>query len=180
MRTLDELEDSLANDLAWRRTELHGLLAQARSARGPVQTSLCRAGVALLYAHWEGYSKHALSQYLRFVARRKLKLYELQDCFAAMALEAEMAKAKSLTRTDQATHRVRLLRESAESRMFLPSKDGVDTQSNLNSDVTCDILRSLGLDPKPFEIKSMLIDYSLLRARNKIAHGEWEAPRPTE
>lgn len=176
MRTLGDLEDSLAQDLAWRRSELHGLLSQARSAKGPVGASLCRAGVALLYAHWEGYAKHSLSQYLKYVARRKLKLHELQDCFAAMALEGEMAKSQGMSRAEQAIRRVNLMRDGGESRYLLPSRDGVDTQSNLNSELTCDILRSLGLDSAPFETKSNLIDYNLLRARNRIAHGEWEAP----
>ncbi len=34
MRTLNELEDSLSEDMAWRRTELQSLLSQVRTARG--------------------------------------------------------------------------------------------------------------------------------------------------
>ncbi len=34
-------------------------------------------------------------------------------------------------------------------------------------------MQSLGLDPSAFETKRMLMDYSLLAARNKIAHGEY-------
>ena len=94
MRTLAELEDDLAQELAWRRTELHSLLSEIRTARGPSLSCLCRAGVALLYAHWEGLTKHALSQYLRYVARRRLTLRELNDCFVAMALNAKLAKTR--------------------------------------------------------------------------------------
>ncbi|WP_328917913.1 MAE_28990/MAE_18760 family HEPN-like nuclease [Streptomyces sp. NBC_00223] len=62
-----------------------------------------------------------------------------------------------------------------DDRPFIPSKDGIDTQSNLNSDLLFDVLGSLGLNAAPFETKRMLIDHSLLAARNKIAHGEFLA-----
>jgi hypothetical protein len=173
VRTPGEIEDSLNQDLAWRRTELHSMLSQIRVARGPALTCLCRAGVALLYAHWEGYSKKALSDYLKFVARRKLKASELDDCFVAMALEAKIAKEQEMSRTRRSIFRITLLRDSLDSRPHIPSSDGVDTQSNLNSDLCFEIMQSLGLDPSAFETKRMLMDYSLLAARNKIAHGEY-------
>ncbi|SRR6266498_3730430 len=180
MRTLSELEDSLAADLAWRRAEMQHLLAQVRSSSSVGKTALCRAGVAMLYAHWEGYTRHALSAYLRFVARRKLKLSELQDCFAAMALEAEIAKTERLSSIARDVRRVAIMRSSHDQRLWLPSKSGVDTQANLNSDVTVDLLIYVGLDPTPLDTKAHFIDYSLLRARNRIAHGEWESPSPED
>ena len=155
------------------------MLAEMRSVSAVAKASMCRAGVAMLYAHWEGYFRHALSQYLRFVARRKLRLSELEDCFAAMALELELSRAQGLSVVGRSVMRVTLMRSSVESRLMIPSRDGVDTQSNLSSEVTHDLLVSVGLDPSPFAIKARLIDYSLLRARNRIAHGEWEAPDPT-
>ncbi|MFJ4240024.1 MAE_28990/MAE_18760 family HEPN-like nuclease [Streptomyces iakyrus] len=173
MRTPGEIEDALNQDLAWRRTELHSMLAQIRTARGPALSCLCRAGVALLYAHWEGYSKKALSDYLKYVARRKLKTSELIDCFVAMSLEAKIAKEQDMSKTRRSIFRVALLRDSVDIRPHIPCGDGVDTQSNLNSDLCFEIMQSLGLDPSAFETKRMLMDYSLLAARNKIAHGEY-------
>jgi hypothetical protein len=134
----------------------------------------------MLYAHWEGYARHALSQYLKFVARRRLKLSELHDCFAAMALEAELARTHDLSATGRAIKRVTMIRSAAESRYLLPSREGVNTHSNLNSEIAFELLASLGLDSSPFATKANLIDYSLLRARNRIAHGEWEAPSADE
>ena len=43
--------------------------------------SLRRAGVALLYAHWEGFTKEACQAYLEFVVKRKLKYGEMSDAF---------------------------------------------------------------------------------------------------
>jgi hypothetical protein len=173
MRTLDELEDDLSAEIAWRRTELHSLLAHVRSARGPSLSSLCRAGVALLYAHWEGYTKHALSQYLKYVARRRLTLGELQNCFVALALNAKLAKAQGLSQAQHSIELVSTIRDATHERLHIPSKDGVDTQSNLNSDLCLELFSSLGLDATPFMTKKGLIDYTLLAARNKIAHGEY-------
>jgi hypothetical protein len=173
MRTLSELEDDLSQDMAWRRTELQSLLAQVRAAKGSSLSCLCRAGVALLYAHWEGYTKHALSQYLRYVARRRLTLSELRDCFVAMALSSKIARIQGLSFASQATEIVTSLRSSPDERLHIPSRDGVDTQSNLNSDLCFALFASLGLDAQPFYTKSALIDYSLLSARNHIAHGEY-------
>lgn len=91
MRTIGELQDSLDSDLAWRRSELHSYLVNVRrsSADSVTQRSLCRAGVPLLYAHWEGYAKHSLSAYIHFVGRRRLTYRELHPGFVALGIEAE-------------------------------------------------------------------------------------------
>jgi hypothetical protein len=173
MRTLDELEDSLSQDMAWRRTELQSLLSQVRAAKGPSLSCLCRAGVALLYAHWEGFTKHALSQYLHYVARRRLKLVELENCFVAMALNAQMTKSQGMSQMDRVIQMVASVRDKADDRLRIPVANSVDTQSNLNSDLLFELCTSLGLDASPFATKRALIDYSLLRSRNSIAHGEY-------
>ena len=175
MRTLDELQDDLDSNLAWRRTELQSIRAQLRTAKGTFQTALCRAGVALLYAHWEGYTRHALSQYLRFVARRRLKYSEMQYNFTALALEAEIDKMHGASASMRRTARVYKIMEEHDKRPFIPSRDVVKTESNLNSGVCTDLFAMLGLDYSPFETKNMLIDYKLLRARNEIAHGQYAA-----
>lgn len=66
--------------------------------------------VALLYAHREGYAKRSLSNYLQYVARRKLKTSELQDCFVALAMEATIAKEQNLTASKKSIRRIALLR----------------------------------------------------------------------
>ncbi|WP_405785538.1 MULTISPECIES: MAE_28990/MAE_18760 family HEPN-like nuclease [unclassified Streptomyces] len=110
MRTSGELEDALDEDLAWRRVEMQSILGHIRAARGPSRNGLCRAGVALLYAHREGYAKRSLSNYLQYVARRKLKTSELQDCFVALAMEATIAKEQNLTASKKSIRRIALLR----------------------------------------------------------------------
>jgi hypothetical protein len=173
LSTPETLEGLLDEDRAWRRTELHSLLSQIREALGPAQRCLCRAGIALLYAHWEGYTKRALSQYLKYVARRRLLVSELSLCFIARALDNSMKKQTGTSNLIISVERVKWLIGNESNRPFIPSNDGVDTRNNLNFGVCTELFASLGLDIQPLETKKMLIDYRLLRQRNQIAHGEY-------
>ncbi|WP_176218274.1 MAE_28990/MAE_18760 family HEPN-like nuclease [Saccharomonospora piscinae] len=172
MSTPDSLEDQLNQDRAWRRTELQSLLAQIRSSTGPAERCLCRAGVALLYAHWEGYTKLALSRYLKYVARRKLLVQELNVCFVARALDESTKKIQGKSSLTISMEKVAWVLENQTARPFIPSNEEIDTRSNLSFDVCKDLFASLGLDMGVLETKKMLIDYSLLAKRNKVAHGE--------
>ncbi len=151
---------------------MQSLQSQVRAARGPARDALLRAGVALIYAHWEGYCKNALTLYLKFVARRKLKLRELRPGFAALAVDSAVRKQGNLTEVRRRMSTVTQLMDGLDDRLAIPSKE-VNTQSNLNSEVCEELLEMLGLDFTPFATKAHLIDYKLLRARNEIAHGRW-------
>ncbi len=131
-----------------------------------------RAGIALLYAHWEGYTKNALTRYLQFVSRRKLRLNELHEGLAGLAVENELRRRGNLSDARRRTAMVRLLASEGDTRASIPNRE-VNTQGNLNSDLCSELFDCLGLDYSPFETKKGLIDYSLLRVRNDIAHGRW-------
>src|ERR1700754_930096 len=77
MRTLEDLQDALDHELAWRRVEIQAVRSVGRRLQAVAQDAVCRAGVAMLYAHWEGYVRAALAAYLSYVARRRLKYREL-------------------------------------------------------------------------------------------------------
>jgi hypothetical protein len=49
----------------------------------------------------------------------------------------------------------------------------VETKSNLSSEVLKEIVYTLGLDYKEYEIKAKLIDDTLLKNRNEVAHGKF-------
>lgn len=173
MRTLDELETSLAESLAWRRHELHAILAEVRSLSGAAKTGVMRAGIALIYAHWEGFVKEAATSYLKFVARRRAKFIELKPCFIALAVEWEVKRSNNLSATQRRNKMAeRYCSFEEDERASIPARD-VDTYSNLNSEVLADIFEMLGLDPSGLSTKYHLIDYSLLKTRNEIAHGRW-------
>ncbi|MFJ4710638.1 MAE_28990/MAE_18760 family HEPN-like nuclease [Streptomyces sp. NPDC088785] len=175
MRTLSELQDALDEDLAWRRSELHSYLSSIRRAKteSPAQRALCRAGVPLLYAHWEGYAKHCLSIYLQYIGRRRLTYGELHPALVALGHESALDSQEGLSATRRITRRAHALLSGDATRAQIPWRRGVDTQSNLNSARCFDLFESLGLDASPIQTKTRLIDYELLRVRNEIAHGQY-------
>ncbi len=59
------------------------------------------------------------------------------------------------------------------TRANIPTKGVIATKGNLSSAVFADIYASLGLDASQYSTKFNLIDESLLRRRNSIAHGEY-------
>jgi len=72
---------------------------------------------------------------------------------------------------EQVIKMVSLVRDGPDERLHIPSRDGIDTQSNLNSDLCLELMASLGLDGQPFETKKALIDRNLLAARK--FHHAW-------
>ena len=58
-------------------------------------------------------------------------------------------------------------------RRFVNINDNlINTKSNLNFEVLCDICRVCGVDPEIFSEYENFIDVILLKRRNSIAHGE--------
>jgi len=58
-------------------------------------------------------------------------------------------------------------------RADLSLSRAVDTRSNLSTEVFENIALSIGINPGPYEARYNLIDKSLLKRRNEIAHGEY-------
>jgi MAE_28990/MAE_18760-like HEPN len=74
INTIDDLQDRLDSAISWRRVELSALKsaveqAENRSPGSPLSRALARSGVAMLYAHWEGFVKEACQAYVDYVAK---------------------------------------------------------------------------------------------------------------
>lgn len=174
MRTKADLQQKVDDDLLWRRRELFNLRTAIEDSEKNKQrqTALLRAGVAVLYAHWEGFVKRAGSLYLEFVSNQGKRATDLTPNFVAIKFKArivEAAKSKKISTTHDV---VDFFCNHLQDRLKIPHKGVVDTQSNLSSVVLRDIIWTLGLDISPYETKSKLIDESLVDRRNHIAHGE--------
>ena len=142
-------------DLTWRRTKLQALRSQVRGASLVAQTGLCRAGVALLYAHWEGYTRFALSAYGRFVAIRRLRYAEMHPAFVALgarhAVRASTGSASNVHR-----RRTEWVLTSAQTRSRFAGKEEINTQSNLSSSEVCsELLAGLGLSAESFQTRAV-------------------------
>jgi hypothetical protein len=173
VRNVSDLNNALSDELIWRKRELTTLKFSIESAvsRDHNRALLLRSGVALLYAHWEGFVKAAGRIYLEFIRFQRLNYCDLAPNFIALSLKGKLRSASQ--------RRIRLYIEVADffrtglgERVAIPD-DAISTRSNLSSEVLREITDSLGIDYSPYETKSHLIDDRLVAARNTIAHGEY-------
>lgn len=174
MRTKDELLQKIDDDLIWRRRELSSFRAAIQDT-GPLpgrRSSLLRAGVALLYAHWEGFVKRCGAYYLEFVANQGKKASELQVNFIAVKFKSRLTEANKSNKPSASAELVEFFCTRLDDRLRIPHRGIIDTKSNLSSSVLREIVWILGLDMSPYETKCHLIDSSLLDRRNHIAHGD--------
>jgi MAE_28990/MAE_18760-like HEPN len=175
IRTLEQLSDRLAEDLVWRKKELSALksLIETSSISSSKEKMLLRSGITILYAHWEGFIKSAGSNYLEYVALKRLKYSELSGNFVALTFRSRLKQVDETNKATVYTDAVAFIREQMDERSSVPYKDGVQTGSNLSSSILREITCILGLDYSLYETKQVLIDEKLLARRNTIAHGNF-------
>ncbi len=175
LRSLSELEQAVDRETAWRKRELTTILFEAREARSSKAPTTLRAGVALLYAHWEGWIKNIATFYIEYVAQQRLTYDELSTPLFAVALKRKMTELGEATTVGPHIDFAVFLRSELSSAARLSAQGAVITEANLSSSLLRDIVRRLGLDYRPYELQANLIDQRLLYRRNNIAHGEYLA-----
>lgn len=172
IRSTSELVDFLDEELSWRKKELTTMRFLTGSSRPHERTALLRAGVCILYAHWEGFVKSAATGYVNYVALKGLKYRELSPSMVALGLREKLRAAEATNRltvhTDIAVFLMSDMRENAALRW----DDAVNARDNLNSVVLQEIAHLLDLDFAPYETKRALLDERLLANRNRISHGQ--------
>jgi hypothetical protein len=175
IRTLEQLNNSLTDDLAWRKKELSDLksLIETATVSSSKEKMLLRSGITLLYAHWEGFVKSAASKYLEYVAMQRLQYNELSSNFVSLALKTKLNQATETNKATVFIEAIDFVRAQLDERSNLPYKDIVQTASNLSSSIFREIVCMLGLDYSFYETKQILIDERLLAQRNTIAHGNY-------
>lgn len=140
----------------------------------PYGRMILRAGVALLYAHWEGFVGQSCQHYLDYVAKRRLKYSELSKPFVMTSLRP-MSQRASTSSTDLIAL-AELVTSGGSGRARIPRTGVVETGSNLRYDRLVAMFESLGLDYTAFEVRQHLIDQRLCDARNEITHGKERYP----
>lgn len=175
IRTLEQLSDSLARDLVWRKKELADLKSLIETSRvaSSKEKALLRSGITILYAHWEGFVKAAASNYLEHIAMKRLRYDELSSNFVALALKAKLSQVNESNKATIFTEAIDFIRLELKERSIIPYKDIIRTSSNLSSSLLREITCVLGIDYSLYETKQVLIDEKLLARRNTIAHGEY-------
>lgn len=176
-KTLNQFLDNLDSEYAWRIKELSVIKSKIPRDTGSttiivLQNAMLRAGVTLLYAHWEGFIKAAADNYLNFVSLRRLKHSELQPCFIALCIRSKFQRLES-KKFELQKQTVEFFLNEMDYRASIPYKGVIDTKSNLKFDVFRDICVIMGIDWNRYSLKQHLIDNQLLYYRNTIAHGKY-------
>ncbi len=175
IRTLENLSDKLAQDLAWRKRELaeiKSLVEAKKNVSDQRHKVLVRSAVCILYSHWEGFVKLAANAYVEYVRLKRLTYQDISTNFLALAMKEKLKEAKETNKPSLYIPVCQFLISELNQRCILP-KDPISTASNLNSEILKDIADILGIDFSPYLTKSKLIDEKLLKTRNEIAHGEY-------
>lgn len=173
IRTVSQAQDVLDDEFAWRLKEIANVKSAVRVAAPIQQRTLIRAGVPLLYAHWEGFVKASSEIYLNYVANQRHKYRELKSCFIVWGLKRRLNEFAESSNSRRNSHIVEFMLNEMDSRANIPHKTAIDTASNLSSTVFANIASSIGIDTNSYETKYHFIDESVLRRRNNIAHGEY-------
>jgi hypothetical protein len=180
VRSLDELTIMLDDEFSWRQKELTTILLQLRGASEKALPMLVRAGVALLYAHWEGFFRAAAQIYLAYVVYKKIAYEDLSNSFFSLALRSQFRRLSANAEVMNHIAFTQFLRNDLNSKAVIPLQSAVETGSNLTSARLKTIICYLGLDYTKYELKENMIDEQLLFWRNNIAHGQFMFPNLSE
>ena len=169
IRNLTELREFLDEDLAWRKRELTTLEYMLEHARLHERAFLLRAGVCLLYAHWEGFVRVAATGYASFVAAQGLRYRDLTPNFVALGLRSEIVNAARSGRlTDLTSVAEKMIH--ADERARIDWENSAPT-GNMDSARFAQVLCLVGLNTNNYTPKNRLLDRELLGKRNLVAHG---------
>lgn len=173
IRSKTELQDFLDADLSKRKKELTNYKFLVREARTHQKGALLRAGIPLVYAHWEGFVKYASLAYLDYVARKSPVLKTLKNNFMVLAIREKILSAANSKKTIAHEELLNYLFDNMDKNVTFDPSSVIDTESNLSSSVLKNIMHAVGLAfDDIWEKKIQQIDSKLLKHRNEIAHGE--------
>ena len=174
---IEDVEDELVEDLAWRKREMINLSFAVEAESTDLQKSvLVRAGISLLCAHWEGYIRHAANAYIMLISSQKIKVKELKDNFLTLKMKKKISQVSVSKKTSVQQTLVQEIIGIMETDFTIqyidkPGKRIINTDSNLNYELFQEILQVLDID-NIYETKRHYIDAMMLKNRNSIVHGE--------
>lgn len=172
IRTLSQLQDALDSEMGWRLKEIVAFRVASKTG-SPERKFFIRAGVALVYAHWEGFIKTSSEQYLNFVHHRGCTYRELKSCFAVFGLKSKLQMLTESRKSGSNVEAFDFILSEMGQPAYMQMSSAIDTGSNLTSKVFTNIATSLDIDVGRYSTKFNLIDESLVSRRNKVAHGEY-------
>lgn len=176
---IEEFQDFLEKDLAWRKMEISQLFMILNAAEN--KDVVGKSIILLLYAHWEGFIKKSSKYYLRYVSEKRINLNELTRNFEAIMLK-KFARdcidqdsknlAKEFAFMDaqyKRSNKPFCVRIDVDNEF---DDELIDTQHNLSSKVLRGIIQIVGIKyNNAMKTRETFLDVNLLKHRNAIGHG---------
>ncbi len=173
IKKIEKLQDLLDKDFAWRKKELIDFQLMIHSTKN---RTICRMGLALLCAHFEGFVKRAANYYIVFVSSQNMKISELKINFAAIYCRGNLNYCSGTNKISVYSDVLLNFLDCYENLYFKvhysQDKPIINTGGNPSSSVFKEILAGIGLDFSRYETKQKYIDTDLLSNRHSIVHGE--------
>lgn len=167
-------KSELDNDLKWREDELASLKHHAISTRNsPVpHRAALRALWAMLYAHYEGFTKFCWELALDEIERSNVRRCDVLDTLAIASLENVFVEFRANTKSSRIWEFAKIeLPNEMNGHAKFDSRCRFSTGSNLWPDVFLRETLKLGVRCSKVN-ESMIQLKALVSRRNKIAHGE--------
>jgi hypothetical protein len=182
-RTIALLYEAIEKEWTWRIMELSNYKSNVltQNKNNKVQEPLIRAGVALIYAHWEGFIKKGADLYYEFVSYQDCKICELSDCFVSIALRGELEQWQNSKRLTLHNSIIKTFFEEQNKKANFSSTSPIKT-SNLRYHIFEDVCLMIGVNIDAFHQRYFARDFDrniektindLVEKRNSIAHGEY-------
>lgn len=173
IKTIRQLSASLNDEISWRKREIIELRMQAARKDNGAHKTILRAGVAILYSHWEGFVKCSSEMLLNYISNQKLKNEELSEVYVVQSFKSHISTLAETKNAGVAVESLRFILSEMGKRSSISPKNYVNTESNLSSEVFDRIAKSVGVDVEKYLHLYPFIDESIVHKRNYIAHGEF-------
>lgn len=172
IKTYEDFINRINEDLVWRKKEINYFYLKAQSQSSLNKKFYIRAGIALLYSHWEGYIKNTCELYLIHVKSQKKCFSELKTNFLTVKFMNELKNCTESVNQKYLNDVLDRILNCNTQKASFSENNVIKTNSNLTSSVLESILTIVGIETDLFELRHNLIDEILVKKRNEIVHGE--------
>lgn len=171
IKNINQLNDKLDQEIQWRKKELVDYKFVLENNRNSTCLyPLIRSGIALSYAHWEGFMKMSSAYFINYISYKKIPLDQMKINFIALSYMKKINKGNGISECIDLISEI-INNNNKPCKIY--DKDVIETKSNLKYKVLKDILTSLGLENTYFSSREIFIDKKIVDVRNDIAHGTY-------